>query len=128
MNANIYREQFMQIYKSNLNFGRLKNPTVSVNKVNPFCGDNLVLDLNIQKGVVKDARFEGNFCAVSKTSASLITQYLKGKRVEDLKKLTQQDILNIINFELTEGRKQCALLCYFALLEALDKYEKDGKN
>lgn len=117
----------MQIYKSNLNFGRLKDPSVSVNKINPFCGDHVILDLKVKNGVVEDARFEGNFCAVSKVSASLLTEYLKGKKINDLRNLTERDVLEVINFNLTETRKQCALLCYFALLDALDVYERGNK-
>jgi nitrogen fixation protein NifU and related proteins len=63
-------------------------------------------------------------CAVSKTSASIITDALKGKSVEEIKKLSEKDILELIMFDLTSSRKQCALLCYYAMQDALKKYEK----
>lgn len=130
MTNQLYRDQFMEIYKSAPNFGRLKNPSVTIDQVNSVCGDRMVLDLKIVDATVLDARFNGMVCAVSKTSASIVTEYIKGKKIAELKKLTEESILEIIGFDLTESRKQCALLCYYALQEAIKKYDqsKDQKN
>ncbi|MFA5776614.1 MAG: iron-sulfur cluster assembly scaffold protein [Patescibacteria group bacterium] len=124
MSDQIYREQFMEIFKSNANFGQMDSPTVTADQVNPICGDKMTLQLKIENNKVVDAKFTGVACAVSKTSASIITDEIKGKSLDDLKKLTEQDMLALIKFDLTLSRQQCALLCYHALKKALENYDK----
>lgn len=124
MSDQIYREQFMEIFKSNANFGQMDSPTVTADQVNPICGDRMILQLKIENNEVVDAKFTGVACAVSKTSASIITDEIKGKSLDDLKKLTEQDMLALIKFDLTLSRQQCALLCYHALQKALENYDK----
>jgi len=121
----IYREQFMEIFKSNANFGQMAEPTVVGDRTNSVCGDKMLLQLKIVADKVVDAKFTGVSCAVSKTSASIVTQGIKGKSVAELKKLTEQDVLELIKFDLTSSRQQCALLCYYALQNALENYEKN---
>jgi nitrogen fixation protein NifU and related proteins len=119
MSDQLYREQFMEIFKSNANFGQMDSPTVSADQMNSICGDKMTLQLKIVDDKVIDAKFTGVACAVSKTSASIITEEIKGKSLEDLKKLTEQDMLELIKFDLTASRQQCALLCYHALKKAI---------
>jgi NifU-like protein involved in Fe-S cluster formation len=123
MSNQLYREQFMEIFKSNANFGKMDSPTVSSEQSNTFCGDKLTLELKILNNVIIDAKFTGVACAVSKTAASIVTEDLKNKKVTDAKLLTEQDVLNLIQFDLTSSRKQCALLCFSALQKALVEYE-----
>ena len=119
MSDQLYREQFMEIFKSNANFGQMDAPTVMADQVNSMCGDKMTLQLKIVDDKIVDAKFTGVACAVSKTSASIITEEIKGKSVADVKKLTEQDMLDLINFDLTSSRQPCALLCYRALQKAL---------
>jgi nitrogen fixation protein NifU and related proteins len=119
MSDQIYREQFMEIFKSNANFGQMDSPTVSADQMNSICGDKMTLQLKIVDDKVVDAKFTGVACAVSKTSASIITEEIKGKSLDDVKKLTEQDMLELIKFDLTASRQQCALLCYHALKKAI---------
>lgn len=114
----------MEIYKSGANFGPMDGPTVSADQMNSVCGDKLTLQLKIVEDRIVDAKFTGVACAVSKTSASILTEELKGKTVADLKKLTEQDMLDLIKFDLTTSRQPCALLCYRALEKALESYAK----
>lgn len=113
----------MEIYKSNANFGEMIEPTVTGDQTNSVCGDKMVLQLKIMDNKVVDAKFTGVSCAVSKTAASIITEEIKGNTVSDLKKLTEKDMLELVKFDLTSGRQQCALLCYHALQKALESYE-----
>lgn len=127
MSDQLYREQFMEIFKSNANFGSMDAPTVSADQLNAVCGDKMSVQLKIEGNKVLDAKFTGVACAVSKTSASIITEEVKGKTVEELKKLTERDMLDLIKFDLTASRQQCALLCYHALKKALENYEKSSR-
>lgn len=116
----------MEIYKSGANFGQMDQATVSGTKVNTLCGDKMVVQLKIVDGKILDAKFNGIACAVSKTSASIITEHIKGKNLKELTKITEKDILELIMFDITSARKQCALLCYHALQKALTDYEKEN--
>ena len=119
-----YQEELMDIYKNPHNKGKLSSPSVSVCKKNPMCGDELTLELDIKNGVVKDAKFDGSACSVSIISSSILTDYLIGKKVEEVKKLTKEDLLKFINLNLTTSRVACATLIFSALEEALKEYEK----
>jgi nitrogen fixation NifU-like protein len=130
MSNQLYREQFMEVFKSSANYGKMDTPTITGDQQNSICGDTMSLQLKIENNIVTDAKFTGVSCAVSKTSASIITEEIKNKKVSDLRKLTDKDILKLIQFDLTFGREQCALLCYYALEKALEGYDKQetGKN
>jgi len=118
----LYRQEFMDIYKSGLNYGQMSDPTLVGDKVNSVCGDKMTLQLKLVDDKVADAKFSGVSCAVSKTSASILTEFIKGKTVKELQNLTEMQILGLIKFDLTASRQQCALLCYYALQEAVKNY------
>ena len=122
MTDQLYRQEFMDIYKSGLNYGQMSDPTITGHKVNSVCGDKMTLQLKLVDEKVADAKFSGVACAVSKTSASILTEFIKGKTVKELKILTESQILELIKFDLTASRQQCALLCYYALQEAVKNY------
>lgn len=56
---------------------------------NPLCGDDFTINLRVEDGVIRDVGFEGAGCAISTASASLMTEAIKGKRVEDVERLFQ---------------------------------------
>ena len=58
--------------------------------LNPLCGDHVWVYLDVVDGVIRDISFEGNGCAISKSSASIMTAELKGKTVEEAEKMFQQ--------------------------------------
>jgi len=122
MTDQLYRQEFMDIYKSGVNYGQMPDPTLTGDKVNSVCGDKMTLQLKLADDKVADAKFSGVSCAVSKTSASILTEFIKGKTVKELQNLTEAQILELIKFDLTASRQQCALLCYYALQEAIKNY------
>jgi nitrogen fixation protein NifU and related proteins len=123
----LYQEELMDIFKNPHNRGAMNKPSVSVSKKNPMCGDELTLQLEIENGVVKDAKFDGSACSVSVISSSIFTDYLIGKKISEVKKLGKEDLLGLINLNLTTSRVACATLILSALQEALNNYEK-GKQ
>jgi len=125
MSDQLYRDEFMSIFKSGANYGKMVDPSTSAEEVNKFCGDKITLELKIANDIVADAKYTGLSCAVSKVSSSLVTEYAKGKSLTHLKGLTEADIFAIIGFDLTENRKQCALVCFNALKKALHKVNND---
>jgi len=108
--VNIYKEIILDHWKNPHNFGKLKSPTKKSYAINPSCGDEIQIDLIIQKGKVKEVKFSGRGCAISQASASLLTDYIKGKSIKDLKKITEKTILELLNIKISPARMKCVLL------------------
>src|SRR5690625_2841595 len=79
----LYREVIMDHYRSPRNKGVLDNPTVSIDLDNPLCGDEITLQLEVEDGTVKSARFSGQGCSISQASASMMTYQVQGKSLEE---------------------------------------------
>ncbi|GAE30285.1 Fe-S cluster assembly sulfur transfer protein SufU [Halalkalibacter hemicellulosilyticus] len=79
----LYRQVIMDHYKNPRNRGEFDGDAVTVNMNNPTCGDRIQLQLLIEDGKVKDAKFEGEGCSISLASASMMTQAVKGLETEE---------------------------------------------
>ncbi len=106
----LYREHILDHYKNPRNQGTLENPDITFQDSNPLCGDELRMDFKVKDGVVEDVRFSGKGCSISMAAASMLTEHIKGRSVEELKKLTREDILEDLGIELGPVRLKCALL------------------
>lgn len=85
----LYRQVIMDHYKTPRNRGVLEDSSMTVDMNNPTCGDRIRIQLKIEDGVVKDAKFEGEGCSISLASASMMTQAIKGKKLEDALRMSQ---------------------------------------
>jgi len=107
----MYQENILDHYKNPRNFGTIKNASVHHHEKNPLCGDELNLFLVIDKNKkIADVKFSGHGCAISQASASMLTEKMKGKSIEDVNKLTKEDILEMLGIPLSPVRLKCALL------------------
>jgi nitrogen fixation NifU-like protein len=79
----LYRRVIMDHYKNPRNRGELDDGSVTVNLNNPTCGDRISLQLHIENGIVKNAKFTGEGCSISMASASMMTDAVKGKTTSD---------------------------------------------
>lgn len=79
----LYRSVIMDHYKNPRNKGSLEEDAVTIDMNNPTCGDRIHLTLKVTDGVVEDAKFDGEGCSISMSSASMMTQLIKGKKVEE---------------------------------------------
>ncbi|MDG0813762.1 Fe-S cluster assembly sulfur transfer protein SufU [Cohnella rhizosphaerae] len=79
----LYRRVIMDHYKNPRNRGTMDDESVTVNLNNPTCGDRISLQLHIEDGIVKNARFTGEGCSISMSSASMMTDAVKGKTTEE---------------------------------------------
>jgi nitrogen fixation NifU-like protein len=78
---------------------------------NPLCGDHIRMDLRINnEGKVSEVAFDGHGCAISQASADLLAESIIGKTLEEVKRLTKQDVLDLLGIELGPVRLKCALL------------------
>ncbi len=117
----IYREIILDHYKNPRNFGEIVKPSSSYRLYNSACGDEITIDVKIQPKVkvIEEIKFRGNGCAISLASASMLTEKVQNKKVEDVKKLNTDNILKMLNITLTPTRLKCALLPLEVLQKAL---------
>jgi len=107
----LYREVIIEHYKNPGFRGELNPHDYSFEDENPVCGDHIRVDLRVdESGMITDARFSGEGCAISQSSADLLMESVIGKNVEEVKTLTKQDILDLLGIDLGVVRLKCALL------------------
>jgi nitrogen fixation NifU-like protein len=106
----LYRDYVLDHYKNPHNFGRLVRPDVTAAEDNPLCGDRITIDLKLSDGKVVDVRFEGRGCAISQAAASILTDLIKGQRLEEIEALDKEDLLEELGIPLSPVRQKCALL------------------
>lgn len=85
----LYRSVIMDHYKKPRNKGTIEGDSVTIDMNNPTCGDRIHLTLKINDGIVEDAKFDGEGCSISMSSASMMTEVIKGKKVEEALELAQ---------------------------------------
>ena len=124
----MYQEQILDHYKSPRNFGKIENASVHHHEYNPLCGDEIELFLILNDKKVVDVKFHGKGCAISQASASMLTEQIKGKSIDELKKLTKESILEMLSIPISPVRLKCALLSLDTLKNSILIYEKYIKN
>ena len=116
-----YRENILDHYRNPRNSGHLESPSATAEGVNPLCGDELSVELEIDDDVVRDVRFNGRGCAISQAAASMISDVVKGKTVAEVAALGRDDVLEELGIPLTPIRLKCALLGLGVLKVALHR-------
>jgi nitrogen fixation NifU-like protein len=120
MNEEIYKQHILDHYREPHNKGRLENYTHMQEGKNASCGDTLTLYLDVNENeVVQGVSFEGSGCAISQAAASMLTDRIKGKKIEELRLLTPGDVYTMLGITISPGRTKCALLAYATLVEAI---------
>jgi nitrogen fixation NifU-like protein len=135
----LYKQVILDHNKSPRNFGILNVFTHHAEGHNPLCGDEIDLTVQVENNVIKEVKFEGAGCAISKASASIMTTLIKGKTIEEAKILVDEfreivtrdpgeeiDTLNLGKLAVFCGvrefpaRVKCASLAWHTLNNALD--------
>jgi len=121
----MYREHILDHYRNPRNKGEIKN-AIHQHEKNPLCGDEIDMYLNIKKDRIKDVKFQGSGCAISQSSASILTDYIKGKNVHDvLKTLEKNNLQELVGIEATAMRVKCMMLSAKAVKVIIYKYLGD---
>ena len=106
----MYRDYILDHYKNPRNQGELVGATNTYSDSNPLCGDELSMALRIDDDRVADVRFSGKGCAISQASASILTEEIKGKTLDEIKAigrefhLSRKVVRKVIRSESTEFR------------------------
>ncbi|HLQ71972.1 MAG TPA: SUF system NifU family Fe-S cluster assembly protein [Bacillota bacterium] len=129
----LYRQVIMDHYKNPRNKGQIDGEVLTVDMNNPTCGDRIQLQLQVDEDIVKDVKFDGEGCSISMSSASMMTQAIKGKKIDEALKMSElfsemmmgedidTDDLDLEDLEALQGvakfpaRIKCATLAWKAM-------------
>ena len=121
----IYKENILDHFKHPRNTGMLEEYTIRHREFNPLCGDQIELFVRLDTyKKCEGVRFCGKGCAISQASVSMLTESLKNKSVEELKKITREDILAMLGIPVGVVRMKCALLSLKTLHRGIEEWEK----
>lgn len=115
----LYRDIILEHWQHPQNYGVVKNADIDAEENNPYCGDKIRLTIKLEKNKVKEVAFTGEGCAISKASASLFTEEIKGKTLAELKAIKPQFVLDLLGIPLSPTRTKCALLILKVLQKSL---------
>ena len=138
--TDLYKEVILDHNRRPRNFGTLEGASHHAEGYNPLCGDRLSLFLRVDDGVIGDVRFEGSGCAISKASASLMTDSIKGRGVDEAVRLFErfhrmvttppgEEVEDLGKLSALAGvrefpvRVKCASLAWHTLKAALEKQQ-----
>jgi len=131
----LYQEVILDHSKSPRNFHKLENATCTAQGHNPLCGDHYTIYARLDGDVIKDISFQGSGCAISKASASILTDTLKGKTKADVKALFDKVHAMVTTGKSDDGigklavfagvhkfpaRVKCAILPWHAVVAAVE--------
>ena len=106
-----YKEYILDHYRNPRNFGHLEAPDASAEDLNPLCGDKIRMELNVDaEGRVADVRFSGKGCAISQASASMLTESIKGQKLEDIARMKMDVVVENVGIGISPTRMKCATL------------------
>lgn len=143
----LYQEIILDHYKSPRNLGRLEQPDIAHRGYNPLCGDEIEVSLAVADGKVSDVRYQGRGCSISQASASMMTEVIKGKPIDDVLELLEHfkgfmldrntdpvedtglgDLESLQGVKKYPVRIKCALLSWNTLGEELEMLGKASKH
>jgi nitrogen fixation NifU-like protein len=142
----LYRQVIMDHYKNPRNRGELEGDTLKINMNNPTCGDRIQLQMNVEDGKIADAKFVGEGCSISLSSASMMTMAVKGLSVEEALKMSgmfsdmmlgkdvDTEQFDLEDIEALKGvakfpaRIKCATLAWKAMEQGLGKEDDEDSE
>jgi nitrogen fixation protein NifU and related proteins len=110
MSMDYYREYILDHYRNPRNYGKLDQADVHSEDSNPLCGDQLSMDLTLDGDRVSAVRFQGRGCAISQASASMLSEMIEGKTVQEVIALGKDAVLEELGIAISPARTRCAFL------------------
>lgn len=139
--SKLYDDVIMDHIKHARNYGEMAQPSLQADGVNPLCGDNLTVYVRVESDVLREAKFKCECCGISMASASIMTELVKGKSIDDVRRVAadflesfsakgapldadhgRAAVLGIVRE--FPARRNCASLAWVALNAALEGKEQ----
>ena len=114
----MYTDRLMDHYRHPRNQGRLAAPDLAAEEYNPLCGDRVIVEAQVEDGRIIEARFSARGCALCQGAASILTETIQGRTLEELRDLGQDEFLAELQSEPRPARLKCALLPWIAFRRA----------
>jgi nitrogen fixation protein NifU and related proteins len=107
----LYREMILDHFKNPRYKGLISPANIEFEESNPLCGDHLHLTIRLDdNNIVQEIGWEGEGCAISQASASMLYETLIGKSLDEIRSIDKQEILELMGIDLSAARIKCALL------------------
>ena len=119
----MYRENIIDHYKNPHNHGTIENADVKFTENNPLCGVVVTVTLKLNDRKVEDIKFIGQGCAISRAAISMLSDEIKGKPIEEVKKVSREDVVDMLGIEIGPVRTKCAVLGLVAVKECIKEFE-----
>jgi nitrogen fixation NifU-like protein len=145
LSDDLYRDIILEHLRSPHNYGELDPADVTVEGVNPLCGDECQLTFNVKDGRLTEILANPRGCAISRASTSMMTDAVKGKTLEEVEASVEifknmmlgpgtaddlpadmEDIEALEGVKVLPARIKCAVLCWDTLLEGMKEVKGDG--
>lgn len=104
------REVILDHFKEPRNFGAIEDADISYEDNNPFCGDEIRIDIKLSDGMIEEIKFSGRGCSISMAAASMLTEEVIGERLETIKEFGKEEMLELLGIRLGPVRVKCGLL------------------
>ncbi|MBI2583751.1 MAG: SUF system NifU family Fe-S cluster assembly protein [Candidatus Aenigmarchaeota archaeon] len=118
----MYREIILDYYRNPRNKGKAEHAEIGAKDVNTLCGDVIEITARVDNGKIAEIKFDGKGCAISQASASMLTELVEGKKIEEAAKMQKQELLDALGIELSASRIKCALLGFKVMKLGLYSY------
>ncbi len=116
----IYQEHILDHYEDPYHRGHCPRCTHRHEDDNPLCGDTIEMELTIDnEGRLAEIYFDGDGCCISQASASMLVEHFDGHSVDEVKRFTAADMLELFGAKLTPNRQKCCLLPWRVLQSAI---------
>jgi nitrogen fixation NifU-like protein len=118
-----YTDKVIELFRNPKNVGEIENPSVEVKEGSPACGDIIQVQMKIDKdNKIQDIKFKSFGCASNIATASMATEMVKGKHIDEAEKITWKDITKELG-GLPSVKIHCSVLAIDAIQQAVDKYK-----
>lgn len=118
----LYQEELLDYYRNPRNRGELANFNISSGVLNPSCGDSVQIQALVHDGKVKEIKFAGSGCVISQSAASMLTEQVINKSLDEILNLDKDFMLSLVKIPLGPNRLRCALLALEALHKGINNY------
>jgi nitrogen fixation NifU-like protein len=120
-----YNPKILELFKNPKNLGKMEDATVTAVAGNPMCGDMITFYLKINdQDIIERASFESYGCAANIATSSIVTEMVKGLKLEDAWKVSWKSVIKAVG-GLPSVKFHCGILAVGALKRAIRKYYKN---